>query len=128
MPLLLFRWYIEKDLGVLIQEEPLRVRLKFEPSGRPEGLAGEYYLTVKDNVCVVCGQDESYLRKYIVPHEYRKFFPEVMRDHQSHDVLLMCTHCHQVQTSFKRSIKELFNPSASFFLVVRKIGNNTAKC
>jgi exonuclease 3'-5' domain-containing protein 2 len=91
-----FRWYIEKDLGILIQEDPLRVRLKFEPSGRPEGPAGEYYLTVKDNICVVCGQTESYLRKYIVPHEYRKFFPEVMRDHQSHDVLLMCTNCHQV--------------------------------
>ena len=34
------RWYIEKELGVLVQEEPLRVRLNFEPSGRPEGPAG----------------------------------------------------------------------------------------
>ena len=41
-------------------------------------------------------QTESYLRKYIVPHEYRRHFPEVMRDHQSHDVLLMCMNCHQL--------------------------------
>jgi len=46
-------------------------------------------------MCVVCGKDDSCLRKYIVPHEYRKFFPDVMRDHQSHDVLLMCLNCHQ---------------------------------
>ncbi len=59
-----------------------------------QGLAGEYYLKVKSNQCVVCGREESYLRKYVVPHEYRKHFPEVMRDHSSHDVLLMCHHCH----------------------------------
>ena len=76
-------------------ENETAVRLKFEPAGRPEGAAGDYYLADKCNQCVVCGKDESYLRKYIVPHEYRKYFPEVMRDHQSHDVLLMCVHCHQ---------------------------------
>jgi len=72
------------------------VRLKFEPSGRPEGKAGEYYLTVKPNICVVCGVGKAYLRKNVVPHEYRKYFPAVMKDHQSHDVLLMCVRCHQV--------------------------------
>ena len=45
-----------------VSEDPLIVRLKFEPSGRPEGKAGEYYLTVKPNICVVCGVGEAYLR------------------------------------------------------------------
>lgn len=36
---------------------------------------GDYYLEPKKNLCVVCGAQESYLRKYVVPHEYRKFFP-----------------------------------------------------
>lgn len=40
-----------------------------------QGVAGDYYLTFKENVCVVCGKDDSYLRKYIVPHDYRKHFP-----------------------------------------------------
>ena len=35
------RWYVEKDLGFLVKEDPLTVRLKFEPSGRPEGPAGK---------------------------------------------------------------------------------------
>ena len=89
-------WYVSKNLGQIITEEPtLTVRLNFEPAGRPKGEAGDYYLTPKNNFCVVCGGDSSCLRKYIVPHEYRKLFPEVMRDHQSHDVLLMCITCHQ---------------------------------
>ena len=89
-------WYVTKDLGKVIQTEPtLVVRLNFEPAGRPVGQAGDYYLTPKSNFCVVCGQDQTCLRKYIVPHEYRKLFPDVMRDHQSHDVLLMCLNCHQ---------------------------------
>lgn len=89
------QWYIQKGLGVQVDGEVFTVKLNFEPSGRPEGVAGEYYLTFKENVCVVCGQSDSYLRKYIVPHEYRKHFPEIMRDHQSHDILLMCVQCHQ---------------------------------
>ena len=89
------KWYVTKGLGEYTDENQACVRLKFEPAGRPEGPAGDYYLTDKCNRCVVCGKSESYLRKYIVPHEYRKFFPEVMRDHQSHDILLMCVNCHQ---------------------------------
>ena len=58
-----------------MKDDPLTVRLNFEPSGRPEGEAGEYYLTFKANKCVVCGEEESYLKKYVVPHEYRKYFP-----------------------------------------------------
>ena len=82
-------WYIAKEIGYKVCDDPLTVRLKFEPSGRPEGRSGEYYLTVKENICVVCGKGDSFLRKSIVPHEYRKYFPAVMKDHQSHDVLLM---------------------------------------
>ncbi len=105
--------YVAKGLGDRVSSDPLTVRLRFEPSGRPEGAAGQYYLTDKDNQCVVCGKEESYLRKYIVPHEYRRYFPgskrenthccllkcflihvEIMRDHSSHDILLMCHGCH----------------------------------
>eukprot|EP00088_Acartia_fossae_P022853 TRINITY_DN2395_c0_g1_i1.p1 TRINITY_DN2395_c0_g1~~TRINITY_DN2395_c0_g1_i1.p1 ORF type:complete len:602 (+),score=79.45 TRINITY_DN2395_c0_g1_i1:69-1874(+) len=89
-------WYVKKGIGEIVCQDPLTVRLKFEPSGRPEGKAGEYYLSVKPNICVVCGNEESYLRKNVVPHEYRRYFPAVMKDHQSHDVLLMCVRCHQL--------------------------------
>lgn len=37
------------------------VRLLFEPSGRPDSQQ-DYYLTAKDNLCVVCGKADSYIR------------------------------------------------------------------
>jgi len=100
------KWYISKGIGVQVCEDPLTVRLKFEPSGRPEGKCGEYYLTFKPNICVVCGKDESFLRKCIVPHEYRKYFPTVMKDHQSHDVLLMCVQCHQKSNLYDLDVRK----------------------
>lgn len=67
--------YVEKDIGILISEDPFTVRLKFEPAGRAVGETGEYYRTPKSNQCVVCGESEKYIRKNVVPREYRKYFP-----------------------------------------------------
>ncbi|XP_028252290.1 exonuclease 3'-5' domain-containing protein 2 isoform X2 [Parambassis ranga] len=87
------KWYLDKGIGVLESEDPFVVRLLFEPSGRPES-PQDYYLTAKENLCVVCGKADSYIRKNIVPHEYRRHFPTEMKDHNSHDILLLCTSCH----------------------------------
>lgn len=46
-------------------------------------------------MCVVCGQKDSYIRKSVVPHEYRKHFPALLKHHQNHDVLLLCFPCHR---------------------------------
>ncbi|PSN47595.1 Exonuclease 3'-5' domain-containing protein 2 [Blattella germanica] len=87
-------WYVFKGLGEIVTTDPLTVRLTFEPSGRAVGEVGKYYTTQKENQCVVCGKTESFIRKNIIPHEYRKFFPPVMKDHMSHDILLLCLECH----------------------------------
>ncbi|XP_033967955.1 exonuclease 3'-5' domain-containing protein 2 isoform X1 [Pseudochaenichthys georgianus] len=87
------KWYLDKGIGVLQSEEPFVVRLLFEPSGRPDSQQ-DYYLTARENLCVVCGKADSYIRKNIVPHEYRRHFPTEMKDHNSHDILLLCTCCH----------------------------------
>lgn len=91
------RWYVDKGLGHLISEEPLIVRLNFEPTGRPQAERedGEFYLQERLNVCVVCGEKDSYIRKSVVPHEYRKHFPALLKHHQNHDVLLLCFPCHR---------------------------------
>lgn len=68
-------WYVSKNIGELIKEEPLTVRLKFEPAGRAVGETGKYYQKVKENQCVVCGNTEDYIRKNVVPREYRRYFP-----------------------------------------------------
>ncbi|XP_071452462.1 exonuclease 3'-5' domain-containing protein 2 isoform X2 [Hetaerina americana] len=102
-------WYVEKGIGELIEEnmDPvddddldgeiktcIKVKLKFEPKRRAVNESEKYYCIVKDNCCVVCGKEDSYLRKHIVPHEYRKYFPVWMKSRQSHDVLLLCINCH----------------------------------
>jgi len=48
-------------LSELVSTDPFVVKLRFEPSGRPESQV-DYYLTVKENLCVVCGKRESYIR------------------------------------------------------------------
>ncbi len=82
----------------VVKEEPYTIRLNFEPSGRPFDPEHNYYLTFKENICVVCGRDDSYMRKNIIPHDYRKHFPVCMKDHHSHDVLLLCPPCHMIST------------------------------
>ncbi|XP_043601729.1 exonuclease 3'-5' domain-containing protein 2 isoform X1 [Bombus pyrosoma] len=89
-------WYLTKGLGEVIEKEPLTVRLKFEPSGRALGQVGQYYTQIKINQCVVCGTSDKFIRKNVVPREYRKYFPLVMKAHQSHDILLLCPSCHEI--------------------------------
>ncbi|CAH2103071.1 unnamed protein product [Euphydryas editha] len=88
-------WYVERELADVVCEDPLTVQLRFEPAGRSVGDVGRYYQLTKENKCVVCGAEDSYIRKNVVPREYRKYFPEVMKDHSSHDVVLLCAECHQ---------------------------------
>uniref|UniRef100_A0A8C1CVH2 Exonuclease 3'-5' domain-containing protein 2 n=4 Tax=Cyprinus carpio TaxID=7962 RepID=A0A8C1CVH2_CYPCA len=99
------KWYLEKGIGELVSEHPFVVRLLFEPSGRPDSQK-DYYLTAKENVCVVCGKTDSYIRKNIVPHEYRRHFPPEMKDHNSHDILLLCTSCHAASNVYDGVLKQ----------------------
>ncbi|XP_048394161.1 exonuclease 3'-5' domain-containing protein 2 isoform X2 [Stegostoma tigrinum] len=45
-------------------------------------------------------------RKNIVPHEYRRHFPVQMKDHNSHDVLLLCTACHAASNYYDNVLKQ----------------------
>lgn len=46
--------------------------------------------------CVVCGHQGEYLRHSIAPHCYRQHFPQAMKSHLSHDIVLLCVGCHQI--------------------------------
>ncbi|GBP66293.1 Exonuclease 3'-5' domain-containing protein 2 [Eumeta japonica] len=89
------QWYIDKGLADMVCEEPLTVKLRFEPASRMVGDVGKYYQLTKENKCVVCGKANIYIRKNVVPREYRKYFPEIMKEHSSHDVVLLCVECHR---------------------------------
>lgn len=45
-------------------------------------------------------------RKNIVPHEYRRHFPTEMKDHNSHDILLLCTSCHAASNVYDGFLKQ----------------------
>lgn len=70
-------WYVSKELGEVVSEDPFTVKLKFEPAGRTlgEGPCGKFYTLVKENQCVVCGRPDKFIKKNVVPREYRKYFP-----------------------------------------------------
>ncbi|GFU03403.1 exonuclease 3'-5' domain-containing protein 2 [Nephila pilipes] len=87
-------WYLKKGIGDKICEEPLTIRLKFEPSGRPI-LDDFFYTKQKLNKCVVCGSTENFHRKLVVPSDYRRYFPDLMKKNLSHDIILLCVHCHK---------------------------------
>ncbi|KAK8394426.1 hypothetical protein O3P69_006544 [Scylla paramamosain] len=103
------RWYVEKGLGVVVHQQPLVVRLNFEPAGRPreEYEDERYYVQERHNLCVVCGQGHSYIKKNVVPHEYRRHFPTILKDHQSHDVVLLCVQCHRVSSAHDATLREV---------------------
>ena len=116
-------WYVSKRLDTVVGENLFTVRLNFEPSGRASGQVGQYYSQIKVNQCVVCEANKNFIKKNVVPREYRKYFPcklwktllakyrrkriivwynsvnliaVVMKAHQSHDVLLLSPNCHEV--------------------------------
>lgn len=89
-------WYVKKGLGIQVESEPVyTVQLNFEPAGRAVAEVGEFYRSEKVNRCVVCGSEDNLVRKNVVPHEYRKFFPTILKDKTSHDIVLLCITCHQ---------------------------------
>ncbi|CAH2069038.1 unnamed protein product, partial [Iphiclides podalirius] len=99
-------WYVEKGLADLASLDPMTVRLRFEPAGRSVGDVGRYYQLTKENKCVVCGGHNSYIRKNVVPREYRRYFPEIMKEHSSHDVVLLCVGCHQRSNALDQAVRE----------------------
>lgn len=46
-------------------------------------------------------------RKNIVPHEYRRHFPTELKDHNSHDILLLCTSCHAASNVHDGVLKQM---------------------
>ncbi|GFY67997.1 exonuclease 3'-5' domain-containing protein 2 [Trichonephila inaurata madagascariensis] len=100
-------WYVYKGLGEKISDEPFTVRLNFEPSGRPK-LDNVFYTMEKTNQCVVCGRTENFHRKLVVPSEYRRYFPNLMKKNLSHDVLLLCVQCHKKSNILDQEMRQNF--------------------
>jgi hypothetical protein len=104
------QWYLNKGLGELVAEDPYTIKLNFQPEGRTcEGDENwdddKYYATATENQCVVCGGKQNFLKFHVVPSLYRSHFPDSMKSHRSHDVLLMCFECHNVAQRYQEDVK-----------------------
>ncbi|KAG1368338.1 Protein RRP6-like 3 [Cocos nucifera] len=114
-------WYLKRDLAKIVEHDPPAIMLLFEPKGRPEDEDNDFYIQSKKNICVGCGEKNHYLRYRIIPSCYRMHFPEHLKSHRSHDIVLLCVDCHEIAHSaaekYKRQIAEEFGIP----LFVRKI-------
>lgn len=86
-------WYLSRNLAEKIGE--LTIKINFKPNGM--GHATDYhgyYLEEKNAICVCCGSDKDLTRHHVVPYCYRRYFPDLYKDHSSFDVVLLCEDCH----------------------------------
>ncbi|KAL4477166.1 hypothetical protein ABPG72_008900 [Tetrahymena utriculariae] len=110
------QWYLKKGLAHLISENPTIIKLNFQPSGKGNfDLEDQkvfennyYYVTERENKCVVCGSTEKFAKFYVIPSLYRRHFPDILKSHRSQDILLLCMNCHQrAGTNSDKKIDEI---------------------
>ena len=56
----------------------------------------KYTTSHKENICVVCGDNQYFMRHYIVPYCYRSLLPHKYKNHMPHDIVILCPDCHLV--------------------------------
>ncbi len=88
------RWYLKKGLAKVVCDNPLTLKLCFEPNYSYKNNSDSFILTEKFNRCVVCGTTAELSMHHIVPRCFRKYFPLALKEHNYHDVLPLCVSCH----------------------------------
>ncbi|RWW13440.1 hypothetical protein GW17_00022839 [Ensete ventricosum] len=83
----------------------------------------EFYIQSKKNMCVGCGEKSHYIRYRIIPSCYRIHFPEHLKSHRSHDIVLLCVDCHEVAHSAAEKYKKKVAQEFGIPLFVQKIVN-----
>ena len=102
-------WYLSRNLAEKIGE--LTIKINFKPNGM--GHATDYhgyYLEERKVLCVCCGTDNNLTRHHVVPYCYRRFFPDIYKDHSSFDVVLLCEYCHSKYETYSTELqKQILN-------------------
>lgn len=113
--------YLNRGLAKLVEENPPAIMLLFEPKGRPEDEGNDFYIQTKRNICVGCGEGKHYLRYRIIPSCYRVHFPEHLKSHRSHDIVLLCVDCHEVAHAAAERYKKQIATEFGIPLFVRRV-------
>ncbi|KAG6498249.1 hypothetical protein ZIOFF_046161 [Zingiber officinale] len=123
LPSLHYR-YLRRGLAKMVDEDPPAIMLLFETKGRPEDEGNEFYIQSKKNMCVGCGEKSHYIRYRIIPSCYRMHFPEHLKSHRSHDIVLLCVDCHEIAHSAAEKYKKQVAQEFGIPLFVQKIVNS----
>lgn len=101
-------WYLSKNLATKISENEFILNFKPNQTGCIDQDLEEsnFYITAKKNCCVVCGVDYNYLKFHVVPYIYRQHFPNILKAHKSHDIVLLCLECHEKANKLYNKEKE----------------------
>ncbi|CAI5501405.1 unnamed protein product [Closterium sp. Naga37s-1] len=122
---------IQQRAPAAVQEAWLEeaVALTAAAAGLPEDDENEFYIQSKSNRCVSCGESTHYLRYRLVPSCYRHAFPEHLKSHRSHDIVLLCVDCHDVAHRaaeiFKREVARRFGVPLLLSPLDRRFGGGS---
>lgn len=89
------KWYLDRGLAEQVSDNPIVIRLKFEPSGR-RSLNDPFMLSGKPNVCMVCGTNENLTRHHIVPSSFVRHMSIEYKMDVMKDILALCRPCHNI--------------------------------
>ncbi|KAK2980699.1 hypothetical protein RJ640_011319, partial [Escallonia rubra] len=90
-------------------------------NGFPEDEDNNFYTNSKKNICVGCGEGNHYLRYRVIPSCYRIHFPEHLKSHRSHDIVLLCVDCHEVAHAAAEKYKKQISAEFGIPLFIRKV-------
>lgn len=83
------KWYMSRDLIEVVTDKV--ARFKFEPKVvSPRS----HQIEERQNQCVVCASKEALTRHHVVPRCYRSHMAAEEVQHNAHDVVMVCTPCH----------------------------------
>lgn len=88
------QWYLKKGLATPHGEKAIKLLFPPKGNGNCEDTTG-YFKEAREARCVVCGTTEDLTKHHIVPHCYRRHFPEQYMSHESFDVVAVCIPCHE---------------------------------
>ena len=99
------RFYKKKDL---IEQTTDGYRLKFEPKGLGHGSRNRELLEPRNNVCVVCGNNDLSLltRHHIIPSRFRKFFPLNIKGNNHRYVVLLDVFHHDEYNTYENELND----------------------
>eukprot|EP00803_Ostreobium_quekettii_P004481 evm.model.scf_2336.1 EVM.evm.TU.scf_2336.1 scf_2336:1322-8896(+) len=124
-------WYVSKGLADKVADEPYTIKLRFQHSTADDENFGahQFYVRGRLNRCVVCGEDNHYLRYRIVPTCYRKHFPDAHKSHRSHDIVLLCVDCHHKAQIVTDKVKKMIASEYGIPLnAPRMLPGSSAQC